>query len=47
MIFQLRDDIARQYVLRKKGGRGPTRMEDSVDVTIYELEEYIKKNKEK
>ena len=36
-----RDDVDRQYVSRKEGGRGLTSFEDSVDASIRRLE-YIK-----
>ena len=37
------DDIDRWYVSRKEGGRGFTSIEDDVDATIQQLEDYIKK----
>ena len=40
-----RDDIDRVYVSRK-GGRGLAGIEDSVNASIQELEDYIKKKKE-
>ena len=39
-----RDDIDRQYVSRKEGGRGLARIEDSVDASIQWLEDYIEKH---
>ena len=39
-----RDDVDRQYVSRKEGGRGLTSIEDSVDTSIHRLEIYIKKH---
>ena len=36
----------RLYVLRKVGERGLTSIEDSMDVSIQGLEDYIKKSKE-
>ena len=33
----LRDDISRQYLSRKEGGRGLTCIEDSVDASIQGL----------
>ena len=41
------NDIDRRYVSRKEGGRGVTNIEDCIDVSTLELEEYIKKSKEK
>ena len=40
-----RDDIDRLYVSRKEGGRGLASIEDSVDVSIQRLKEYIQKHK--
>ena len=40
----LRDDVDRQYVSRKKGGRGFASIEDSVDSSIHWLEDYIEKH---
>ena len=39
-----RDDIGRLYVSRKEKGRGLTSIEDSVDVSIQRLEDYIEKH---
>ena len=39
-----RDDVDRLYVSRKKGGRGLTSIEDSVDASIQRLEDYIEKH---
>ena len=39
-----RDDIDRQYVSRKVGGRGFASIEDSVDASIERLEDYIQKH---
>ena len=39
-----RDDIDRLYVSRKEGGKGLTSIEDSVDVSIQWLEDYIEKH---
>ena len=36
-----RDDVDRQYVSRKEGGRGHTSIEDSVDTSIQRLEDFI------
>ena len=41
------DYIDRLYVSRKEGRRGLTSIEDCIDGTIQELEEYTKKSKEK
>ena len=38
-----RDDVDRQYVLRKEGRRGFVSIENSVDASIQRLEEYIEK----
>ena len=37
-----RDEVDRLYVSRKEGGRGLANIEDSVDVSIYRFEDYIK-----
>ena len=39
-----RDDVIRLYVSRKEGGRGLASIEDSVDVSIQWVEEYIEKH---
>ena len=39
-----RDDVDRQYVSRKEGGRELANMEDSVDASIQRLEDYIGKH---
>ena len=39
-----RDDVDRQYVSRKEGGRELASIEDSVDVSIQRLEDYIEKD---
>ena len=41
-----RDDVDRLYVSRKEGGRGLASIEDSVDTSIYRLENYIQKHEE-
>ena len=41
--FHPRDEVDRQYVSRKEGGRGPTSIEDSVDASIQRLDNYIQK----
>ena len=41
-----RDDIDRQYVSRKEGRRGLASINDCIDASIQELEEYIKKSNE-
>ena len=40
-----RDEVDRIYVLRKEGGSGFARIEDSVDVSIQRREDYIEKKK--
>ena len=40
-----RDDDDRLYVSRKAGGRGLASIEDSVDASIQQLEDYIEKHK--
>ena len=42
-----RDDIDRIYVSRKEGERGLTSIEDNVGVLIQQLEDKIKKSKER
>ena len=39
-----RDDVGRLYVSRKEGGRGLASIEDSIDVSIQRLEDYIGKH---
>ena len=39
-----KDDVDRQYVSRKEGGRGLASIEDSVDASIQRLEDYIEKH---
>ena len=39
--------IDKFYLWRKKGGRGFVRIENCVDVSIKEAEDYMKKRKEK
>ena len=39
-----RDDVDRQYVSRKEGGRGLASIENSVDASIQRLEDYIEKH---
>ena len=39
-----RDDVDRLYVSRKEGERGLASIEDSVDVSIQRLEDYIEKH---
>ena len=41
--LHLRDNVNRRYVSGKKGGRGFTCIEDSVDASIQWLEDYIEK----
>ena len=40
----LRDDVDRLYVSRKEGGRVLASIEDSVDTSIQQLEDYIEKH---
>ena len=42
-VLHPRDDVVRQYVSRKEGGRGRASIEDSVDASIKRLEDYIEK----
>ena len=42
-----RNDIGRLYVLGKEGGRVLFSIEDRVDVSIWGLEDYVKKSKER
>ena len=39
-----RDDVDRLYVSRKEGGRGFASIEDTVDASIQQLEDYIEKH---
>ena len=39
-----RDDIDRQYVSRKEGGRGLAGIEDNVEASMQRLEDYIEKH---
>ena len=39
-----RDDVDRLYVSRKEGGRVLASIEDSVDASIQQLEDYIEKH---
>ena len=39
-----KDDVDRLYVSRKDGGRGLSSIEDSVDVSIQQLKDYIQKH---
>ena len=39
-----RDDVDRLYVLRKEEGRGLASIEDSVDASIQQLDDYIEKH---
>ena len=41
--LHMRDDSDRLYVSRKEGGRGIEGIEDYVDETIHELEDYKRK----
>ena len=40
-----RDDVDRLYVSRSEGGRGLTSIEDSVDISIQRLEDFIQKRR--
>ena len=40
-----RDDVERQYVSRKEGGRGLASIEDYVEASIQRLEDCIKKTR--
>ena len=42
--LHLRDDVDRLYVSRKEGGKGLANIEESVDVLIQRLEDYIEKH---
>ena len=44
MALHPRDVIDRLYVSRKEGGRGLTSIEDTVDASIQQLEDYIEKH---
>ena len=41
-----RDDVDRLYVSRKEGARGLASIEDSVNASIQQLEDYIEKHEE-
>ena len=41
-----RDYVDRIYVTKKEGGRGLASIEDSVDASIRQLEDYIEKKNE-
>ena len=43
-VLHPRDDVDRLYVPRKEGGRGLASIEDSVDTSIQQLEDYIEKH---
>ena len=43
-VLHPRDDVDRLYVSRKEGGRGIASIEDSVDASIQQLEDYIQKH---
>ena len=45
--LNLRDNIDRLYISRKEGERGLASIEDSVDISIQGLKEYIKESKER
>ena len=44
-VLYPRDDVDRLYVSRKEGGREHARIEDSVDISIQRLEDYIEKTR--
>ena len=44
MALHSRDDVDRLYVSRKEGGRGLASIEDSIDASIQQLEDYIEKH---
>ena len=46
MYKALWDDVDRLYVSRKEGGRGLDSIEDSVDASIQQLEDYIEKRED-
>ena len=41
--LHLRDGVDRLYVSRKEGGRGLSSVEETVDASIQQLEDYIEK----
>ena len=41
-VLNARDDINRQYVSRKQGGRRLACIQDSIDALIQRLEDYVK-----
>ena len=43
-VLHPRDDVDRQYVLRKEGERGLACIEDSIDASIQRLKDYIHKH---
>ena len=43
-VLNSRDDVDRLYVSRKEGGKGLSRIEDSVDASMQRLGDYIEKN---
>ena len=45
-VLYPRDDVDRLYVTRKEGGRGLATIQNSVDASIQQLEDYIKKSME-
>ena len=42
-VLHLQDNIDRLYLLRKEGGRGLASIEDSIDASIQQVEDYIEK----
>ena len=45
--LRVKDNLDRQYVSRKEGGRGLASIEDSVDASIRGLEDKTEKSKER
>ena len=43
-VLNPRDDVDRLYVSIKEGGKGLSSIEDSVDVSIQRLKDYIEKH---
>ena len=47
MVLYPRDDVDKLYVSRKEGERGLISIDDSVDASIKQLENYIEKRGER
>ena len=45
-VWHLRRGIGRLHVSRKEKGRGLASIKDSMDTSIWEMDDYIKKSKE-